>query len=494
MNTSVVTTPEPLVDLQQLVTGIRWRRRLWVSTGVLGLLAGAALTLLVPPTPTATARVLIVHVDDSTDRQDLMATDVAVLQSTRVAALALQRISKTERPEVFVGHYSGKGLSGNVLELTVTGSSNPDALQRAQALSETFIADHIQRTEADANRETQDLKDSLTRAEHELAQLNPSGGPPGATVDDRREELNTQIDELRRRIGQSAIGIPRVAAGTQIVDAAHKTTASRLMTALLEVGLGLLLGLGGGLAYAALASVVQDRPVLRRDIAAHLGASVVAQIPCSPSGLARVWRRGRAGPGEERKRVASTLARIVRGYPTPVSLLGLGCSRTAAELTRDVAERLAADQPMVVIDGLPGRDLQRLTGTGESSLRVLDAAEPGEPGERRDFQLGVGSVEPGTAWTDLAHLGMDTLLVVQAGRASAAWLHTVSRQLAEARIPVIGVVLVHPDPRDTSDGTLWDRLHALRAGQLPQRTRDQEPPAMARNGSGPSTTAGVEAL
>lgn len=74
------------------------------------------------------------------------------------------------------------------------------------------------------------------------------------------------------------------------------------------------------------------------------------------------------------------------------------------------------------------------------------------------------SVAPGTAWTDLHHLGGRTVLVVRAGHGSAAWLHTVARQLADQRISVIGVVLIDPDPRDRTDGTLWDGPHAAPRG------------------------------
>ncbi|MDG4865009.1 polysaccharide biosynthesis protein, partial [Streptomyces sp. T-3] len=80
-------------------------------------------------------------------------------------------------------------------------------------------------------------------------------------------------------------------------------------------------------------------------------------------------------------------------------------------------------------------------------------------------RLGVGSVAPGTAWTDLHYLGTQTVLVVRAGHGSAAWLHTVARQLADLCIPVIGVVLIDPDPRDRTDGTLWDGLHTALRGR-----------------------------
>jgi hypothetical protein len=41
----------------------------------------------------------------------------------------------------------------------------------------------------------------------------------------------------------------------------------------------------------------------------------------------------------------------------------------------------------------------------------------------------------------------------------------VARQLADCGIPIVGVVLVDPDPRDRSDGTLWDGLHTALRGR-----------------------------
>ena len=57
------------------------------------------------------------------------------------------------------------------------------------------------------------------------------------------------------------------------------------------------------------------------------------------------------------------------------------------------------------------------------------------------------------------------MLVVRTGFANTEWLHTVARQLADARIPIVGVILVDPDPRDRSDGTLWDGLHTALRGR-----------------------------
>ncbi len=464
--TSTAPAPEPLLDLQKLVAGVRWRRRIWVSLAVLGLLAGALLAVLAPPPPTAVARLLIVHESESTGSGQ-METDVALLETTRIAAAALGRINATtERPEDFLKNYEAEGLTANVLELTVSGSSDRDAVVRARALAEAFIADHLQRTEAAANAEAQALIDRRSQVEAELAGVGDAA---------RRAELTARIQELGQRAQEASIGAPSVAAGTRIVDGPRAITDSPLVTGVMNAVVGLVLGLGAGLALAAVASVVADRPVLRRDIAAALGASVIAQLPPPHRGPARLWRRSLAVTG--RRRVAATLVRTVRDDPE-VSLLELGCPATAATLALDIAGELAVDRPFVVVDGLPGRHLRKLTGKTQSPLQITDAADvdrssPPQP----EHHLGVGSVGPGTAWTDLGQLGSETLLVVRAGHANTLWLHTVARQLADAQISVIGVVLVHPDPRDRSDGTLWDGLHTAVRGRAARRAGSPPPEA-----------------
>ncbi|PRX45638.1 subunit length determinant protein [Prauserella shujinwangii] len=465
---------QPLIDLGRLAVAVRRRRRFWLSFGLLGLLLGGALAVLMPAPPTAVTQLLIVHEDDQpSDGGSLMRTDVALLQTTRIAKAALDELGSAERPERFLKTYEATGLTSNVLELKVEGSSPEDAVARAQALADVFVADHVRRVQAAADAEAQALRDQRTDLQQELAQLNGSIAEKEAefgtgnaaeleTLYARRAELASQISELGRRADEAGIGAPRVAAGTQIVDAPRPVPASLLSTGALNSAVGLVLGLAAGLALTAVSSVVRDRPVLRKDMSAHLGASVLAQLALPGRGPARLWRRARATA--ERQRVAATLARAIRTGQGPVSLLDLGCPKATAALSVDVARQLATDGPVTLVDDLPGTDLAALAGD-DGTVRVRDGAAPAPRPGPRERLLGVGSVAPGTAWTDLPGLGAETVLVVRAGHASTSWLHTVARQLADARIPIVGVVLVEADPKDSSDGTLWDGLHTALRGR-----------------------------
>ncbi|RCH64293.1 polysaccharide biosynthesis protein [Streptomyces sp. SDr-06] len=481
-NTSPSPDAAPLLDVQALVVSVRRRRRLWCATALLGLLIGAAMAVLMPAPPAAVTKLLVAHQEDQpNDTGTLIRTDVALLGTTRIAGQALRSLKSTEKPEDFLREYHGTGLTNNLLQIDVTGASDTQAVARAKALADAFITDHVTRMQDAANAEAKALLDQRDRMRDELAQVNKAIGnrSPGsdpkasASIESlfaRRAELNSRIADFDQRAAQARTGAPRLVAGTQIVDAPRAVAHSLPKTALTDAGIGLVLGLVVGIALAAVATVVADRPVLRREIAANLGASVIAELPRVPRRSGVPWQRRRVRAARERLR--ATLARTVRGSAEPLSLLELGCAHTTSVIALDLAEALAADGPVVIVDGLPGPLLADqdkpggpLVVRGERAARL----------SRQERWFGVGSVAPGTAWTDLPHLGGQTVLVVRAGHGSAAWLHTVARQLADLSIVVIGVVLIDPDPRDKTDGTLWDGLHTALRGHNERLARQSEP-------------------
>lgn len=475
---STTSVAEPLLDLERLVAGIRWRRRIWISLALLGLFVGVLLTVLFPPQPTAVTRVLVARADDQqAERSTLMATDVALCQTTEVAGAALNRINVIERPAHFLATYRCVGETPNVLEITVSGASDGDAVRRAQALADVFIANHLKRNQDAVDAEVKPLLDRRARLERTLAAVSNTISTTSVPIQldalyNVRLGLSSQILDLEKEIEDARVGAPAVTAGTRLMDPARALPIGLIGAGLTQAMVGLVLGLGTGLAVAAILSVTRDRPVLRRDIAAHLGVSIIAQLPDSPGGPRRVWRRSRHT--RERKRAAATLARMVRDAPSSVSLLEIGCPHTTAALALDIAGQLATERPVVIVDDLDGSRLRR-TGRDDSPVQIIDIAElpVDQPSatQRPELYLGVGSVGPGQSCVDKDRLGLETVLVVCAGQATTLWLHTVARQLAESGISTIGAVLVAPDPRDRSDGTLWDGLHMV--------LRDRVPPGAA---------------
>ncbi|MDT8909845.1 Wzz/FepE/Etk N-terminal domain-containing protein [Amycolatopsis sp. PS_44_ISF1] len=468
--TSPQSSSPPLIDLHRLVVAVRRRRRLWLGFALAGLVLGGTAALVLPSAPTAVTKVIVVHPDDSpTDSGTLMRTDVAVLETAKIAASALKKLGSTEAPEDFLEDYTGLGLTNNVMQISVKGETKPDAVAKAQALAEVFIADHVQRNQAAATAQAKALLDQRTQAQQQLADIDAQAATEAAkssqanagTLEQlytQRADLVSKVADLQNQAQQAGIGTPQVAAGTQIVDAPAVPPSSPLRSGATDGAIGLALGLALGLGFAAVTALVRDRPVLRREIAENLGASVIAQLSTTPPGPPRLWSWSPVVA--DRGRVAVTLARATRSERGPLALLELGAPGVAAELALDLAKELAEDGPVVVVDDLPGRDVGQLPAP--EGVLVAGAGETREAASQR---IGVGTVSPGTAWTDLEYLGTEAVLVVRAGHASTLWLHTVARQLADCRIPIAGVVLVDPDPRDHTDGTLWDGLHTALRGR-----------------------------
>ncbi|WP_405406616.1 Wzz/FepE/Etk N-terminal domain-containing protein [Streptomyces sp. NBC_01104] len=469
----------PLLDLQALVVAVRRRRRLWCSMALLGLLAGAAAAVLLRPEPTAVTKVLVTHqADQPNDTGTLIRTDVELLGTTRIAGRALKSLKSTEKPEDFMRDYRGTGLTNNVLEIEVTGESDADAVARAEALADAFVADHVTRMREAAEAESQALLDQRDRVQGELDEVNKSIGDrtpesdPAASASleslfARRAELNSRIADFDERAAQARTGAPQVLAGTQIVDTPRAVRHSLPRAVGTDAAIGLALGLVLGLGLAAVGTVVADRPVLRREIAAGLGASVIAELRHPPRRPAGRWQRRRTRAARER--LTRSLARAVRDGTGPVSLLELGCARGTGAIALDLAGALTAQGPVVVVDGLPDRRMAGLRPKPGAPAVVTAERAAAVPYETR--RLGVGSAVPGTVWADLQHLGTRTVLVVRAGHVSTAWLHTVARQLADQLIEVIGVVLLDSDRRDRSDGTLWDGPRTVRADRSERPAR-----------------------
>ncbi len=499
------TRPTPLLDLQQLVVTLRWRKRIWLSCALLGLLAGTLLAVFLPPPPTAVTRLLIVHENDQpTDGGTLMATDIALLETVRIAEATLESIGSDADAEDFLASYEAEGLTNNVVEVTVAATTGEQAVTRARALAETFLADHVRRAQETAAAEAAALRERRKQAEKELSRVDAAietaaeddGQNPAAleSLYARRADVAAQVADLSRRATEADIGAPQVATGTSIVDAPRQVERSATMILATYGVVGSVLGLAAGLALAAAASVVRDRPVLRRDIAEHLGASVLAQVPVRRGSPARLMRGPRKA---ERARIAATVAHLVRGEDTgtaPLSMLELGCARTAAELAMDTA--LALRRPVLLVDDLRKRDVTKLVRQAGDTVRIADGADylsGADQPTSQELPLGVSSIDPGATWTDLSALGTQTVLVVRAGHATAAWLHTVARQLADAGIVVIGVVLVEPYPKDRTDGTLWDGVHTALRGRLRAAERAALPKGSpSTNGKVPHPTLAPE--
>jgi hypothetical protein len=188
---------------------------------LIGLVAGALVALVLPEGSTAVTRIYVVHENEQPDdRESLLETDVALLETTRVAAAALDRTGEAGRPEDFLDVYSAEVVAGNVLEITTYGRDDAQAVPRAEALAAAFIADHVGRTNEAAQADAQALLDRRSQAERDLAALSDRIGttarqPAGLELATQlealyaqRAALESQIQQLGQRAEEASIGAP----------------------------------------------------------------------------------------------------------------------------------------------------------------------------------------------------------------------------------------------------------------------------------------------
>ncbi|GAA4873720.1 hypothetical protein GCM10023403_45440 [Pseudonocardia benzenivorans] len=480
-------TSTPLFDLHALVAGVRRRMRPWLLVALIGLLAGAALPIVMPGSATAAARIYVVDSDQTDTGEARMQTAVAIMQSSTVADAALRTLGSTMPTRDFIKTYTATSSGVNLVDLTVRAGNPATAVANATAIADAFVADHIGRAQAAADAYTQALQTRVADLRRQLAQLNR----PGAAADPATQaQLQAQIDGLTQQTQQATLGAPEVVAGTRVIDAPHSTTRSLKSAMAINGGLGLLVGLMLGLLAALLLTVVGDRPVLRRDVSANLGASVVAQL-----GRRRLLLPGRPRRSRrDQERVVVELARSVRAESRDVVLVEVGVADVAAELATGIATELASDGgDVVVVDDLPG-DTEHVAPEDGSTVRVVGGADHVRGAEHTAARVvGLTSAAPGTTWSGPLLDDSVAFVVVRAAGASTAWLHTVARRLDDAGVEVLGVVLVDPDPRDRSDGTLWTATHPeLRARSAPEEARADR--VVVATGTAPGTTDDADAL
>ena len=461
---------EPLVDFDRLLAAIRLRRR-WAAVGVLvGLGLGLALAFVVSPPPPASARVLIARAEDRTsDRRELMATDVALCRGEDVASRAASVLG--ESPAAVLARYSCVSNSANVLSVSARGSAAADAERTAQAVIDAVAASNRARRQQMVDGMTNGLMARRAGLERSVARIvaltaatgngAPGDGAPGngasggdphvSSFASVRNGLVAEIADLSERVLELRLEYAAADAGTQVVDPAHVLLQGPLRRVGVNLGAGLVLGVGGALVCAALAGIVRDRPVRRTDVAAALRAPVLLDIR-TPARLGSApW--GRARRASAANAAVSSVASLVSMVPGPVALLELRCPRAAADLAAGVAVALGTERRLV----LAGNLFQAMTARQVSMLMSIATGLP-VAGTAQPW-LGVGTLSRRTGWLDLQQLGRRAILLVRAGRATATTLAEVARDLGHAEIDVLGIILVDADPHDSTGGATHDALY-----------------------------------
>ena len=467
------------------------RRRKWwvISFAVLGLAASLALSLREAKQYAATAQLLVqssgqsvvlgsaaqpvTTIDVQTDLQ--LVTSAPVVKAVRAQLGAAPAVSTSEVAQT------------NVIALTAISSSPARAALVANTYAKAFVA----QTQSAA---ISNLTAAQTQLQSQIGSLAQQIKAMQASSSDAPEvtALANQEAVLKEEAAQLQVNGAAATGGVELVTPAQPpvspSSPKPALNALLGLAAGLILGLGTAFLRDSL-----DDAVTSKESAERLGrAPVLAMVPMVSS-----WKKGKDAVVAVSSDSASPAAEAYQSLRTSLQFVSqahelrtlLVTSPAAAEGKTSVVANLGAvfaragERVVLVSCDLRRPRLGELFGLDEKSglttvlrgertleqelqqvpgydcLRVLGAGVvPPNPAEllngpkatqvfaalRENFDLVLVDSPPVLPVTDamvLSTYADGTLVVVAAGRTRQAALHRTAERFAQAKAPLVGIVL-----------------------------------------------------
>jgi capsular polysaccharide biosynthesis protein len=287
-----------------------------VTTAVIGLVSGLALSIVLPKKYTATTTLLLAHPSGQDPAKD-MATDGALLKTRAVSAAAVTRLRLHAAPDSLLKSYTGAVLSDDVLRITASAPTSGEAVRRADAIAGAFLALRASEMQAQLASVVDILETQENQLNTQLAQIterinaSPQGvtGNAASAFDDlvaSRAATASSIAQIQNEIQNANLSTTSVINGSSVVDPASATRLARIKPKATRAAAGMLAGLALGLGWVTLVAVGSSRVRRREDIAASLGAPVGLSLRSTGR------RKLRSHPGTELVRPPRYVKRLAR--------------------------------------------------------------------------------------------------------------------------------------------------------------------------------------
>lgn len=501
--------PQPaLVTLYFLRDALRRSRWLCFAFALVGGLLGVTAVVLLPAPSSGTVSLLLAH-DPNTDPNLAIKNDVSMLRTRAVAEGVLEELDLEMTSYEFLQTVTTDATSSSILVVTVAGDAEVPGVTRAAVLADTYLAVRASQLESQNTALTDNYRDRATALGAQVAELTrrydllvtsgPAGQNEATELLTQRSQLISEIASMQQVIENASLEMRATVDASQVLDPASEVPTSMARRLALGTASGLVGGAGLGIGLVLFLALTSDKVRRRADIAAALGAPVLASVRARP----RI--RGIRGMREPVWPPRTSLAGLTRALMEAVESQPPDCSRVAlvsvdvagvaGELVTTAALELARnDRKVIVVDlGPSGRlkgHIQRRAGRGavvrgeHSRLeRVTVQAGP----RRLRFMLHAPEVGPMEGWTprtdptpggspvravrdsadvvlslveadvttgvgDLATWADTAVMLVAGGRSSAERLRTTAAQIRAAGVVLHSALLVGADATDESFG------------------------------------------
>ena len=327
------------------------------------------------------------------------------------------------------------------------------------------------------------LQAQVTSLESEINNLSASidvlsASPPGAQTStevadlvEQRSEDTSQVAQVESQIQQEQLNEQAVTQASHVLDPAAAITVSAKKVTVVDALSGLVAGLGLAVIALVIGVLLSDRLRTRAEVAAALGAPVELSVsrwgprgripkrrrqqflvrPTQP--LTMIGRRLRAhlesagGPGLVVAEVEASEACALA-----VAILAFALS---SEGRRVAIVDMAHGRPVAALLDVKGRDkrVHNVTLEGQSVALIVAPEDPAEMNSEWvpkgvDAVLTLASVDPALGAEHLAPWARKAVVVVDAGKASAARISATGALLRQAKMTVRSAILVGLDPED----------------------------------------------
>jgi capsular polysaccharide biosynthesis protein len=483
------------VSLHFLLSALRRRSRVWVTCALAGALLGALYFAAVPTKSEATVTLLLHH-DPQTAPASAMATDLALLETRRVATSVIDHLGLSMTPTDFLRTVTAAAATDDILIVNVSGPSDASAVARARALADDFLSfRNAQLTTQSAvlvdgyDHQIADLNAQLAQLSQQYAALLAAGRSSQATdILQQKGVIGTEVQALQQTADDMALRTASVVTTSQVLDAASAVAGSARKRLVLDLMSGLIAGAAVGIGVVLLLAVTSDKLWRREEVATALGTPVPYSVgDVRPRRWVRRSRRTERrrnlkvlvhgldkalyAKGGRRARLAVVsidgvqeaelavvaLANQLRDRGLRVFLVDLSTSGQLAQaMTRGLARDTTDDPKRPVVfrpEGVPSL----AQGPVGVSLGVIGDVPPDDPRraawEVHDVVVTLAEVDPAVGAEHLASWAEQVVLIVAAGRASGERLRTTAELVRQAGLQTLYGVLVRADRTDESLGT-----------------------------------------
>ena len=489
---------EQPLDLKTFSRALWRRRRMVGALAALGAAAGVAYSVLLPPLPTARALVVLPSTSltqsstTSATPEQLMSTQVIIASSTPVLTTAGQAVTPPISATSLKHRASVTAPGTDVLQFQVSAPTDAQALKLTNAMANSYIA-YVGKTgtgstsaalsglQAEASGLTAQVKSLQGQIGTVVGRLatEPSTSAAGerdasylSSLRTEQEQVSLQLNNVNSQIVSTQLSGAVSAGAITVLQSAALVPPSKLGV-VLSGAAGAFVGLVVGGFIALSRSRRDHRLRLRDEIAGALGLPVVASLESSSCRSAKDWKRlldeYKPSPVDtwNLRRLLHHLAPAPGDKQAQISILafagdvpalscGVQLAKAAARLGTEVGLVPGTDPALSLLRAT----LAAYSPSGSSEGPYYLKAENGSS-EFSALRLTISLIVVGEAKPEFSLSAGANLLAVSSGFATEESLALAVLSASDAGHPVDGVVIINPDPNDSTVGM------APRAGEAP---------------------------